>query len=404
MNAPTSHPVIYTAPSLTSEDDTVLGEIHQMRKDLRHVLRTPRRWQGGLRRSALARAIQGSNSIEGYQVAEDDAAAAVDGEEPLSADDKTFLEIQGYRQALGYVLARRGEDYASFDVTEIRAMHYMMLSHDQAKSPGQYRTGPIYVRDERRDEVVYEGPDAAVVPALMDALIESLHTGFGIDPVVRSAMAHLNLVMIHPFRDGNGRMARALATSVLTRSDIGEPEFSSIEEWLGANTEDYYSVLAHTGHGHWQPRDDAHLWLTFNLRAHHMQAQTVARRVEEAGRTWTELDQLVTGHGLPDRTMDALFDAVLGYRVRRALYIKRADVTEQTATRDLAALASAGLLTALGNGRGRYYIAGEPVQQIRDRRRSRRQPLHDPYPWMRAKLGEPSVGRRNVVTTTPATR
>jgi Fic family protein len=404
MNAPTNHPVIYTAPSLTSEDDTVLGEIHQMRKDLRHVLRTPRRWQGGLRRSALARAIQGSNSIEGYQVAEDDAAAAVDGEEPLSADDKTFLEIQGYRQALGYVLARRGEDYASFDATEIRAMHYMMLSHDQAKSPGQYRTGPIYVRDERRDEVVYEGPDAAVVPALMDALIESLHTGFGIDPVVRSAMAHLNLVMIHPFRDGNGRMARALATSVLTRSDIGEPEFSSIEEWLGANTEDYYSVLAHTGHGHWQPRDDAHLWLTFNLRAHHMQAQTVARRVEEAGRTWTELDQLVTGNGLPDRTMDALFDAVLGYRVRRALYIKRADVTEQTATRDLAALASAGLLTALGNGRGRYYIAGEPVQQIRDRRRSRRQPLHDPYPWMRAKLGEPSVGRRNVVTTTPATR
>ena len=60
-------------------------------------------------------------------------------------------------------------------------------------------------------------------------------------------MAHLNLVMIHPFRDGNGRMARALATLVLTRSDIGEPEFSSIEEWLGANTEDYYSVLAHTG-------------------------------------------------------------------------------------------------------------------------------------------------------------
>jgi Fic family protein len=214
---------IYRAPPLTYEDDAVLGEIHQMRKDLWHILRTPTRWQGGLRRSALARAIQGSNSIEGYQVAEDDVAAAVDGEEPLSADEATFLEIQGYRQALGYVLAMRDEDYASFDATEIRAMHYMMLSHDPAKSPGRYRNGPIYVRDERQDQVVYEGPDASLVPALMEALVESLHTGHSLDPVVRSAMAHLNLVMIHPFRDGNGRMARALATSVLARSGIGEP-------------------------------------------------------------------------------------------------------------------------------------------------------------------------------------
>ena len=391
MNATLHHPVLYTAPPLTSEDDAVLREIHVMRKDLRHVLRTPRRWEGVLRRSALARNIQGSNSIEGYQVAEDDAAAAIDGDEPFSADEETFLEIQGYRQALGYVLAMSDTDYATFDTTELRAMHYMMLSHDLSKSPGRYRKGPIYVHDERSDEVVYQGPDAADVPALMEALVESLHTGHVSDPVIRSAMAHLNLVMIHPFRDGNGRMARALATLVLTRSDIGEPEFSSIEEWLGANTEDYYSVLAHTGHGSWQPRDDAHLWLAFSLRAHHMQAQTVARRVDEATQTWGELDALVMEHRLPERTLDAMFDAVLGYRVRRGGYLKRTEVTEQTATRDLAALTSVGILIARGNGRGRHYVAGEPLRQIQQRRRAERQPLRDPYPWMRAKLAEPAA-------------
>jgi Fic family protein len=389
MNASSNHGVLYGTPPLTSEDESVLGEIHQMRKQLRHVLRTPRRWEGVLRRSALARAIRGSNSIEGYQVDEDDAAAAIDGEQPLSADEKTFLEIQGYRQALGYVLAMSDTGYRTFDTTEIRAMHYMMLSHDSAKSPGRYRRGPIYVRDERRDQTVYEGPDADEVPALMETLVESLHTGLNNDPVVRAAMAHLNLVMIHPFRDGNGRMARALATLVLTRSDIGEPEFSSIEEWLGANTDDYYSVLAHTGHGSWRPRDDAHLWLTFNLRAHHMQAQTVARRVEDAGRTWTELDQLTSEHGLPERAIEAMFDAVLGYRVRRGGYLKRADVTEQTATRDLASLAEAGILTAHGNGRGRFYTAGAPLKLIQEAIRTRRTPLHDPYPWIRAKLAEP---------------
>jgi Fic family protein len=390
MNTTSHHGLLYTAPPLTSEDESVLREIHLMRKDLRFVLRTPRRWEGVLRRSALARAIQGSNGIEGYQVAEDDAAAALDGDGPISADEETFLEIQGYRQALGYVLAMGDTEYATFDATEIRAMHYMMLSHDHAKSPGRYRKGPIYVHDERNDRVVYEGPDAADVPKLVNALVDSLHTGVNNDPVVRSAMAHLNLAMIHPFRDGNGRMARALATLVLTRSDIGEPEFSSIEEWLGANTEDYYSVLAHTGHGSWSPRDDAHIWLTFNLRAHHMQAQTVARRVEEAGVTWTELDALLAEHDLPERATEAMFDAVIGYRVRRAGYLKRAQVTEQTATRDLGALASAGILSASGNGRGRFYTAGEPLRQIQERRRARRQPLRDPYPWMRAKLSEPA--------------
>jgi Fic family protein len=390
MNASSHQAVLYTAPTLTSEDEAVLGEIHKMRRELRQVLRAPRRWEGSLRRSALARAIQGSNSIEGYVVQEDDAAAALDGEEPISADEKTFAEIQGYRQALGYVLAMGDAEYFTFNATEIRAMHYMMLAHDHSKSPGRYRQGPIYVHDERSDQVVYEGPDAAMVPELIDGLVDSLHTGLSSDPVVRSAMAHLNLVMIHPFRDGNGRMARALATLVLTRSDIGEPEFSSIEEWLGANTDDYYSVLAHTGHGSWQPRGNAHMWLTFNLRAHHMQAQTVARRIAEAGDTWIELDALVSAHDLPERTMEAMFDAVLGYRVRRAGYLKRAEVTEQTATRDLAALTTAGILAAHGNGRGRFYVAGGPLHLIQEHRRSRRMPLRDPYPWMRAKLSKPA--------------
>jgi hypothetical protein len=160
-------------------------------------------------------------------------------------------------------------------------------------------------------------------------------------------------------------------------------------KWLGANTEDYYAVLAKTGHGSWQPRDDAHLWLTFNLRAHHMQAQTVARRAGEAAATWAELDELATAHGLPERTLDAMFDATLDYRVRRGGYIKRTQITEQTATRDLAALASAGALAAHGNGRGRYYSVGEPLLAIQRRRREGRQPLRDPYPWLRAKLAEP---------------
>lgn len=381
--------MIYVSPAPTAEDRVVLEQIHEMRRQLASVMRAPRRWQGGLRRTMLARAIRGSNSIEGYVVAEDDAAAALDDEEPLSADERTWAEIRGYRQALGFVLQMAGDAHFRIDTSAMRGMHYMMLAHDLSKSPGQYRTGPIYVHDERRDVVVYEGPEAGRVPGLMEELAASLQADQDIDPLVRGAMAHLNLVMIHPFRDGNGRMARALQTLTISRQAIVEPAFSSIEEWLGHNTDDYYQVLAITGQGSWRPSPDAHLWAAFNIRAHHMQAQTVAQRVSEASEIWAELDGVVAENKLPERVTDILYEAVLGYRVRRAGYLRMAQVERHTASRDLGRLTDLGLLHPRGETRGRFYVAGERLQQLREECRKRRKPLVDPYPWLRSRLAEP---------------
>ena len=386
MTETSGHPPIYTPPALTSEDLVVLGEIHDMRREMAMNLRVPRRWNGGLRRNMLARAIRGSNSIEGIHVDEDDAAAALDDESPLSADERTWAEIRGYRQALGYVLQMASDPHFTYDSSAIRGMHYMMLQYDLNVSPGQYRSGSIYVRDERTSEIVYEGPDAALVPALMSALTSSLRMGVSLDPLVQASMAHLNLVMIHPFRDGNGRMSRALQTLVLSRQSIAEPAFSSIEEWLGENTDDYYKALAITGQGSWQPRGDAHLWVSFNLRAHHMQAQTIARRIDEAIAIWDELDRLVAETGLPDRVTDQLYNAVLGYRIRRSGYAKAAEVEERTASRDLGRMVDLGMLRARGETRARHYIAGEALSELRERCRARRRPLKDPVPWMRGRL------------------
>ena len=111
-----------------------------------------------------------------------------------------------------------------------------MAQQDQTSHPGKWRPGPIFVRNERSGERVYEGPDAQLVHGLMHELVEELnHPLPATHPMVLAALSHLNLVMIHPFADGNGRMARALQTLVLARSGILSPHFCSIEEYLGAN-------------------------------------------------------------------------------------------------------------------------------------------------------------------------
>lgn len=377
---------IFSTPKPDLEDQQVLEQIHAFRSELADVLRVPRRWVGGLRRSMLARAIQGSNSIEGYDVKLDDAVAALDDEEALGADERTFAEIRGYRQALGYVLVMAKDTDFRLDASAVRGMHFMMLSHDLAKSPGSYRQGAVYVHDETTGENVYEGPPAEEVPDLVGELMDQLADGGEVDTIVQAAMAHLNLVMIHPFRDGNGRMARALQTLVLSRGGIGEPAFSSIEEWLGSNTEDYYRVLAATGDGGWHPERSADLWVKFNLRAHHIQAQTVARRYLEAGKLWQAFDQLIEQSALPERVADELFDASLGFRLRRSTYVRRAGIEERTASRDLSRLTDLGLLRSVGETKGRHYVMGNRLVELVQGLFEQREPLIDPYPWMRERL------------------
>ncbi len=375
---------IYATPQPDLEDDAVIRDIHAMRAAMSSQLRVPRRWTGTLRRTTQAKAIRGSNSIEGYDVSAQDAMAAVDDEPPLTADQRTWAEILGYRRALTYVLRMAADSDFVLDAQTIRSLHFMLLEHDVDKDPGRFRPGEVYV--DADEERVYVGPDPDVVPTLVRALVERLHDERDLDPLIRGAMAHLNLVMIHPFRDGNGRMARVLQTLTLARDTVLEPTFSSIEEWLGHNTQDYYRVLAATGQGAWNPGNDAALWVKFTLRAHHMQAQTLRRRFAEADELWRRIDDLVAQHRLPARTGDALFDALQGIRLHRPGYVERAGIEDRTGTRDLVRLTELGVLDAVGKTRSRHYVAGPLLRAERAALDGARAPLEDPYPWLPAQL------------------
>ena len=111
------------------------------------------------------------------------------------------------------------------------------------------------MRNEATGDVVYEGPDVELVPGRVGELVASVKLEDETPPLVRAATAHLNLTLIHPFSDGNGRMARCIQTLVLAREAILEPPFASIEEYLGANTPAYYDVLARVGGGAWHPEN-----------------------------------------------------------------------------------------------------------------------------------------------------
>jgi Fic family protein len=360
--------MIFAYPRLGSDDEAVLDMINEQRKLLRfHVSQTPNRWQGFLRRNTFARALQGSNSIEGYNVNLADAVAIVDDEKPETVEEETMRALVGYRNAMTYIMQIHDDPHTVTDAQFIRSLHFILMSYDLTKLPGQWRPGAVVVVREATGETVYEGPESQMVPDLVEELIQQINAADGMDATVLAAMAHLNLTLIHPFRDGNGRMARALQTLVLAKQGVTSPTFSSIEEWLGRNTEPYYEMLAQVGQGSWHPENDALPWVRFCLRAHYQQAATLMRRNDVIGKIWGEIEKLRTLLGLPERCDSVLMDAAFGYNVRNQRYREEHDISDVVASRDLKRMSEAQLLRPIGEKRGRYYLAGDPIKSIVNR-------------------------------------
>jgi Fic family protein len=362
--------MVFRTPRILDVEKDAIDKVEEVWGQLRRRVADPRRWSGGLRRLTFTRAIAGSNSIEGYHASVEDVIAAIEDEPTTEASVETRAVLRGYRDAMTYVLQLADDGDIDVDESLLKSLHFMMMKHDLTKRPGRWRTGDIYVRREPTGDVVYEGPRADLVPAYMGELVTTLNE-HDTPVLIRAAMAHLNLVMIHPFKDGNGRMARCLQTLVLAREKVVSPVFSSIEEQLGRSTEQYYAVLGDVGQGSWHPENDARLWIRFCLDAHFKQAERSLRRIHEIEDLWGRVEEMVARLGLPPRSVGPLCDASRGLRIYNWLY--RVGVSESegeeieagTATRDLKSLVGRGVLQARGEARGRFYVASKELRDIR---------------------------------------
>ena len=96
--------MLFKARPLGDRDMKVVKRIEEIRQRLKYATGEARVWGGLLRRFAFAKAIQGSNSIEGFDVTIEDAVAAADNDEPLTADGEDWAAVTSYRDAMTYVL------------------------------------------------------------------------------------------------------------------------------------------------------------------------------------------------------------------------------------------------------------------------------------------------------------
>jgi hypothetical protein len=360
--------VLFTTPPTTKALAKRLAEFDALREQLRLHEQTPGRWLGGLRRQWRADAAASSIGIEGFSVPAGEALALVSGPGPADPTDEDRMALSCYARAMDHVGVMSDDPVFRWLDRVVLDLHFDACYFQKDKEPGQYRRGPIEVTSRGSGPPAYVGPPPEDVPPLMDEVVEWLTNGdLDRHVTVRAAMAHLHVVSVHPFRDGNGRISRIAQSLVLAREGLLAPEFVSIEEYLGRNTDAYYTMLRNVQGGSYQPERDAAPWVRFCIDAHIEQAHRRLEQIAAASARWSAIEGLVEGRGWPDRLVIAL-EQSLFQGVDRASYVAEARVSAPTASNDLRRLLDAGLIVRRGRGRSTRYVAsGDLHDAVRGR-------------------------------------
>jgi Fic family protein len=354
--------MIYRTPPIEGTLAQHLAELAQLRDELGRGVARPARWMGTLRREVRASSIESSTSIEGFSVSPGEALELTSDRGAADRGDEGRQAVACYARAIDHV-GSMGEDPAfRWSDRVILDLHFDACHFQRDKGPGLWRTGPIGVT-AADGSLEFRGPDPAQVPGLIEEVVDWLAGGdLDVDGFVRAAMAHLHVTSVHPFRDGNGRVARIVQSLVLAREGLGSPEFFSIEEYLGAHTQDYYAALRETQAGGYNPDRDATGWVQFCLEAHIAQARQRLTQIEQAARRWERLETLVEQRNWPDRLIIALEQSLIGGTDRRR-YGEESGVSAPTASADFRRLLDAGLVDQQGRGRSTSYVATDGLRR-----------------------------------------
>ena len=218
----------------------------------------------------------------------------------------------------------------------------------RGSAPMQVVSGPA-----GRERVHFEAPPAAKLDAEMGAFLDWFEAPPGIDPVLKAALAHLRFVTIHPFEDGNGRIARAVADMALARSEGSSLRFYSMSSQIRAERNAYYEVLERTQRG----TTDVSEWMGWFLAClgrSIASADKALAGVLAKARFWERTAGLSLNHR-QRLVLNRLLDGFEG-KLTTSKWAKLAKCSQDTALRDIAFLVDHGVLTRNpGGGRSTSY-------------------------------------------------
>lgn len=240
-----------------------------------------------LRRQAILRMAHTSTSIEGNRLAQFEVGKVFEGK-AVRAPQKDVLEVENYLKALQMLdeLAKIKHDLT---IDEILKMHKAVIGDlIESEKVGKFRPGDVYVLDDLgngKEMLRFKAPPADDVPKLIDDLLEWLKIAKSenIHPIIIAGIFHLEFVSIHPFTDGNGRVARLLTQLLLYRMDWDFRRIIVLEDYYNRDRLTYYNAEHHDEGKEYRQGRDMTYWLEYFTTGFLVEARKALEQVQSIG-------------------------------------------------------------------------------------------------------------------------
>ena len=274
------------------------------------------------------------------------------GETPVSRDIEGVVEMmldatQNY--ALNMTKDRIVGWHAALFPTGFSGMYKINVGNYRTDEQGPMQVVSGYAGKER---VHYEAPPAEFLEAEMKDLIDYINSETEEDCLIKAGIVHLWFVILHPFDDGNGRIARALTDMMLARSDDSKFRFYSMSSQIQKNRKSYYAILEKTQKGTMDITNWL-VWFLENLLIAIQSSGEITNNVLKRAEFWQKNANIVFNER-QIKVLNRFMDNFEG-NLTTTKWAKMCNCSQDTATIDINELIAKKVLKRLGKGRSTHY-------------------------------------------------
>ncbi len=339
--------------TITNKILSSISKIEAAEEVIRHSPLLPL-WEKQFKEDAIVRSAYHGTHIEGNKLHKDEAKDVLLGRDVLGRP-RDIQEIINYRRVIEFIDEEAKKRIDKITEMLVKKLHRIIvekiLTPEQA---GEYRTKQVVIRNSQTGEVTFRPPSPIEVPFLMREFLywvnrddrEETH------PVLKAGIIHHELVRIHPFIDGNGRVARVLATLILFLGGYDIRRFFSLEEYYDKDAVVYYQNLQKASSG------DLSSWLEYFTYGASIEFDKIKEKILRLSKD-VKLKERFGGQQiyLTERQVKIIeYIQEIGYLQNQSFATVFPDISEDSVLRDIQDLTKKGLLKKVGSTKAARYV------------------------------------------------